>query len=98
VLCAAEPVTLLSMKVAGPLFGIAMLGMTAGLTMAGVAVLRAGTRQGAARFSLLATGAYIPLVMVPSMFLPGLWFHYAIGIWGLTFLWLAVTVLRAQPR
>ena len=72
--------------------------MTAGMTMAGVAVARAAVWHGASRFSLLAVGLYIPLVMVPSMFVHGLWFHYAIGLWGLVLLWLGVTVLRAPAR
>lgn len=98
VLCIAEPVTLISLSVAYPLFGVAMLAMAAGLTMAGVAVARAGSWRGASRFSLAATGLFIPLVMVPPMFMPGLWFHYAIGLWGLTFLWVAATLLRMEWR
>jgi len=98
VLCVAEPVTLISLGVAYPLFGVAMLGMAAGLTMAGVAVARAGRWTGASRFSLATAGLFIPLVMVPAMFIPGLWFHYAIGLWGLTFLWVAATLLRTESR
>jgi hypothetical protein len=98
ILCIAEPVTLISLSVAYPLFGVAMLAMAAGLTMAGVAVARAGRWRGASRFSLAAAGVFIPLVMVPAMLVPGLWFHYAIGLWGLTFLWVAATLLRAEWR
>lgn len=98
VLCAAEPVTLISLGAAYPLFGVAMLGMATGLIMAGVAVARAGRWTGPSRFSLASAGLFIPLVMVPAMFIPGLWFHYAIGLWGLTFLWVAATLLRPESR
>lgn len=97
VLCVAEPMTLVSLGAAYPMFGVATLGMAVGLTMAGVAVARAGRWRGVSRFSLAAMGVYIPLVMVPTMFMPGLWPHYGIGLWGLTMLWVAATLLRTEP-
>jgi hypothetical protein len=36
--------------------------------------------------------------MVPAMVMPGLWFHYAIGLWELTFLWVAATLPRTESR
>jgi hypothetical protein len=61
-------------------------------------VSRAGSWRGTSRFSLAAAGLFIPLVMIPAMFMPGLWFHYAIGLWGLTFLWVAATLPRTEWR
>jgi hypothetical protein len=30
--------------------------------------------------------------------MPGLWFHYAIGLGELNFLWVAATLLRTESR
>jgi len=97
-LIVAEVTTLVDMAVATPLFGVATVGMAVGLTIAGAGAIRARIWVGWASFALLATGTYIPLVLIPAMMIPGLWFHYAIGIWGLCFLWLAMAILRAEAE
>lgn len=93
VLCLAEVLTLVSMNVAGPAFGMATLAMTAGLVAAGSGALRTRRLRGLDRFALLSTGVFCPLTLV-GVALPGMWLHYLIGFWGLTFIWLAVALLR----
>ena len=92
----AELATLVSMTVAYPLFGVATIAQAVGLTTLGVGVVRARRWTGWSRWTLLACGLYIPIVLIPAMLIPGLWFHYAIGIWGICFLLLAVAVLRRE--
>jgi hypothetical protein len=86
VLTLAEPVVLVNLGVANLIFGIAVPAMALGLILAGSAVLRERRWGGWHRFTPLACGVFIPLVLIPSFALPGLWFHYAIGAWGI--LWL----------
>ena len=94
VLLVAEATSLVAMSAAEVLFGIATLALALGLILAGAAVLRAGRWGGWRRFTPLACGLYIPLVLLPSFALPGLAMNYAIGLWGVC--WLLVGLaLRA---
>jgi hypothetical protein len=95
VLTLAEPVVLLNLGVANVIFGIAVPAMALGLILAGFAVLRERRWVGWHRFTPLACGVFIPLVLIPSFALPGLWFHYAIGVWGIFWLLLGLA-LRAE--
>ncbi len=95
VLTAAEFSWLARTGAADALYGIATLAMMLGLILTGVAVLRAGRWAGWQRFTPLACGLFIPLVMLPSFALPGLAMHYAIAGWGVCWLLLGLA-LRAQ--
>ena len=75
------------------LYPVAMLALLLGLVLTGVAVLRAGRWGGWHRFTPLACGLYIPLVMMPSFALPGLAMHYGLGAWGVCWLLLGVAQL-----
>jgi hypothetical protein len=77
------------------LYGIATLAMMVGLILLGVAVLRARRWTGWHRFTPLACGLFIPLVMGPSFALPGYAANYAIGLWGVCWLLLGLA-LRAE--
>ena len=81
------------------LYGISALAITLGLILAGAAMVRGGRWSGWHRFTLLACGLYIPLVVGPAFALPGLWPHYAIGGWGVCRLLLGVAQLtEATPE
>ncbi len=95
VLTVAEVSWLAGLGATDALYGIATLAMMLGLILAGVAALRAGRWTGWHRFTLLACGLYIPLVMLPSFALPGLAMNYAIGLWGVCWLLLGLA-LRAE--
>jgi hypothetical protein len=77
------------------LFGVGTLVLMVGLTLAGVAVLRAGRWRGWRRFTPLACGVYIGLIVLPAFALPGYASNYAIGIWGVCWLLLGLA-LRAE--
>ena len=66
-----------------------------GLILAGIAVLRAGWWSGWHRYPVLATGLFIPLILMPSFALPGYGPNYAIGLWGICWLLLGAA-LRAH--
>lgn len=93
VLTVAEIVWLAGSGVADVLYPVATLALLLGLVLTGVAVLRAGRWGGWHRFTPLACGLYIPLVMLPSSALPGLAMHYALGAWGVCWLLLGVAQL-----
>jgi hypothetical protein len=98
VLTVAEASWLADLGVTEALYGIATLAMMLGLILTGVAVLRAGRWSGWRRFTPLACGLYIPLVMMPSFALPGTAANYAIGLWGLCWLLLGLSLLAAATR
>lgn len=95
VLTLAEAAWLAQLDIAETLYGVATLALMVGLLLAGVAVWRAGRWTGWHRFTPLACGLFIPLVLVPSMGLPGYAMNYAIGLWGVCWLLLGVA-LRAE--
>ncbi len=77
-------------------YSTATLALMLGLILAGVAVLRAGRWGGWRRFTVLATGLFIPLILMPAFALPGYAPNYAIGMWGVC--WLLVGMaLRVAP-
>lgn len=75
---------------AEPLYSTATLALALGPILAGVALVRAGRWTGWHRFTLLACGLYVPLVLLPSFALPGAAMNYAIGIWGVCWLLLGL--------
>jgi len=75
------------------LYGISALAITLGLILAGAAMVRGGRWTGWPRFTPLACGLYLPLVVGPAFALPGLLPHYAIGGWGVCWLLLGVAQL-----
>ena len=96
VLTLAEGIWALSGEDAAvPFYSVATLVMMLGLILAGVAVLRAGRWGGWHRYSVLAAGLFIPLILLPAFALPGYAPNYAIGLWGVC--WLLVGLaLRAE--
>ena len=95
VLTVAEVSWLVDLGATDALYGIATLAMMLGLILAGVAVLRAGRWAGWHRYTPLACGLFIPLVMMPAFALPGTAANYAIGLWGVCWLMLGLA-LRAE--
>jgi hypothetical protein len=77
---------------AGLYYGIATLAMALGLVLAGVVVLRAGRWGGWRRYTVLATGLFIPLVLMPAFALPGYGANYAIGLWGVCWLLIGLSL------
>ena len=98
VLTVAEAISLSNMDVAVFFYSGASLLMMLGLILLGVAVLRAGRWGGWHRFTPLACGLYIPLVMFPSFALPGYASNYAIGLWGVCWLLLGLSQLAEAAR
>ncbi len=92
VLAVAEVTWMLDMGIADALYTIATVAMTLGLIAVGVAVLKASLWSGWRRFTPLACGLFIPLVLVPSFALPGFAMNYAIGIWGICWLLLGLAL------
>lgn len=92
VLTAAEFVAMTDPDIAGPFYGLATITMCAGLVMAGVAALRAGIWTGWQRYTVLACGVYIALVLGPAFALPGYGPNFAIGIWGICWLLIGVAM------
>ncbi len=86
VLALAEGVSLIDMDVAIVLFSLATLALAAGPIALGVAMLRRGRWTGWRRFTPLACGLYVPLILMPSFALPGYGSNFAIGIWGICWL------------
>lgn len=73
------------------------LALMVGLILAGIAVVRTGQWRGWQRYTLLATGLYILLVLLPVLsVLSGYAPNIAIGVWGVC--WLLVGLaLRQSP-
>ena len=92
VLTVAE-IVWLATGAADALYGIATLAYTLGLILLGVAVLRARRWTGWHRFTPLACGLFVPLVMFPAFALPGYAANYAIGLWGVCWLLFGVALL-----
>lgn len=80
-----------------PFYSIGTLGTMLGLILAGVAVLRAGRWGGWRRYTVLATGLFIPLVLLPAFALPGYAANYAIGIWGICWLLIGLSLRAESP-
>jgi hypothetical protein len=93
VLVIAEASWLFSTSATETLFGVATLVLLLGLILAGIAVVRAGRWLGWHRFTLLACGVFIAVVVIPSFALPGYASNYAIGVWGVCWLVLGLSLL-----
>jgi len=89
----AELVAMANPTSAEVFYWTATLIATLGLVLTGVAVLRAGQWGGWRRFTPMACGLYLPLVVIPSFSLPGHAPHYAIGLWGACWLLLGFALL-----
>ncbi len=72
VLLLAEATALIDMESAVILFSVATLALMVGLILAGIAMLRSGHWTGWRRFTLLACGLFIPLVLLPRLCPAGL--------------------------
>jgi hypothetical protein len=92
VLVVAEGTSLVAMDAAVVLFSLATLALAVGPILAGVAVLRARRWAGWQRFTPLACGLFVPLVLMPAFALPGFASNYAIGIWGICWLLLGLAL------
>ena len=100
VLTVAEGVSQINMDAAVAFYSTATIALILGLTLLGVAVLRAGRWVGWYRFTPLACGLFMLLVVFPALFLPGYASNYAIGAWGVCWLLfgLALRVESAGER
>ena len=86
-LIAAEVIWVVAGEESAVLFySTATLALMLGLILAGVALLRTGRWTGWNRFAVLATGLFIPLILLPAFALPGYAPNYAIGLWGVCWL------------
>jgi len=81
------------MDVAVAFYSTATIALILGLTLLGVAVLRTGRWTGWYRFTPLACGLFLLLVVFPALFLPGYASNYAIGAWGICWLLLGLALL-----
>jgi hypothetical protein len=95
VLAVAEPMTLISNDVANVLFGIGTLGLAVGLVLAGITTLRTRLWTGWRRFTPLAAGLFLVVLVFPAFSLPGRDFEYVIAAWGASFVLLGVS-MRAE--
>lgn len=85
------------------LFPVGTVLAGAGLVVAGVAVLRAGTWTGSGRFTPLLAGGYVFVVLLPAFGLGPVGAVLAIGGWGLCWilldraLWPGASPVAATP-
>ncbi len=100
-LCEVRALTLLNVAYPSPptdlldgFFGIASMLIGLGLVMAGVAVVRAKTWTGWHRFTPLACGASVFVILMPALFGGFLAGRLAIGFWMLLFGGLGCALLR----
>ncbi len=93
VLTVAELIWLAGLEIAVLFYSAATLLMMVGLIVAGVAVLRSGRWTGWSRFTPLACGLYMLLVLLPALFMPGLTANYALGVWGVCWLLIGLALL-----
>jgi hypothetical protein len=63
---AAEAVLRINFNLGNTLFGIAAPTVAAGMTLVGIAIIRARIWSGWHRYAALATGLYVPAVLIPS--------------------------------
>lgn len=91
----AELTVFASNDVADVLFGIGTLGLAVGLMLAGITTLRARRWKGWHRFTPLAAGVFLVVVVFPAFVLPGRDFEYVIAAWGVCFVLLGLAV-RAE--
>lgn len=98
--CEIRALTLLNVGFPSPptdfldiFFGIASIMIGVGLVMAGASVARAGKWTGWQRFTPLACGAAMFLIVMPALFGPFLAGRLAIGVWMLLFAALALAML-----
>lgn len=89
-LIVAEPTSLVNMETAVILYSVSTLAIMVGMILAGVATLRSGRWTGWQRFTPLACGLFIPLILLPAFALPGYASNYAIGVWGVCWLGLGL--------
>ncbi len=93
VLTVAELIWLAGLEIAVLFYSAATLLMMVGLIVAGVAALRSGRWTGWSRFTPLACGLYMLLVLLPALFMPGLTANYALGVWGVCWLLIGLALL-----
>lgn len=100
-LCEVRALTLLNVAYPSPptdlldaFFGIASMLIGLGLVMAGVPVVRAKTWHGWQRFTPLACGAAVFVILMPALFGGFLAGRLAIGFWMLLFGGLGCALLR----
>lgn len=101
-LCEIRALTLLNVGYPSPptdfldiFFGVASMMIGAGLVLAGVSVARAGRWTGWRRFTPLACGVAVFVIVMPAIFGPFLAGRLAIGTWMLLFVALALA-MRAE--
>ncbi len=92
-LALAELTNDLSKTIANVLYGFGTLGAASGLLLVGAATIRARRWASWRRFTPLASGLFLVVVVMPSFALPGRAFGYFIGLWGITFLLLGIAML-----
>lgn len=98
VVTVAEFISMVNMETAILFFSSATLLMMVGLILLGIAVLRARRWTSWARFMPLTCGLFVLLVMLPSFALPGLASNYAIGFWGVCWLFLGVALITTTTQ
>ena len=80
------------------LYSVPMLLLGIGLIVAGIGAIRTGVFDGAARWLVLALGAYVFVVLFPAVFGPMAAGRIAIGVWLLGFAALGLAQAReARP-
>jgi hypothetical protein len=93
VLTLAEFVSVPSESNAEAFYSVGTLLTGLGLILVGVAMLRDGRWTGWRRFTPLACGLFLLLIVVPALFMPGFVPHYALGAWGICWLLLGLAQL-----
>ncbi len=92
VLAVAELLVFVSNDVANVLFGVGTLGLAVGLILAGITTFRTRLWKGWRRFTPLAAGVFLVVVVFPAFALPGRDFEYVVAVWGVCFVLLGVAM------
>ena len=90
-LAVAEPLFVVSKSASFPFYGIGTLGVTVGLFLMGLAVLRARRWSGWHRFTPLLAGLVFAVLVIPSLAL-NRDLAYPIGLWGVCFLLMGISM------
>jgi hypothetical protein len=93
-LVAGEAAYGMGSPVGEPLLGGAGTVAGVGMVLVGVAMLRGGRWRGPARFTPLACGLYIFVVLLPAFALFGMPNYWAIAGWPLCWLFLGIALLQ----
>jgi hypothetical protein len=83
--------------VLGGLYGVLTVLLAVASILFGVAILRARNWTGITRWTVLITGIYLLVPMVPAQLDPLFWGRLALALWSLLYVGLGIALRRSTP-